>query len=313
MDNVAVVSVAPPILRGMDTEALGTLGRIGTEQCGLFTRAQARRCGYSAYQIRRRLHIGAWQSVLGCVLAPAGLVLTPALRDRAALLATSSGVLVGPSAARRHGMGVRDPRTFVAVGPAYHPRLAQVRLVRESVADPDIESLEGLLVTTRERTVVDCLRLLPERDAVELLDRALSERWITPERLAERAHRLVGRRGAARLARMSRLAGSGARSAAERLAVRLLRRARIEGWRANEEIRDERGLIGIGDIVFRDRRLVVEIDGRAHHTDSASFQRDRERQNRLVAAGWTVLRFTWRDLTVRPGYVVATVEAMLAR
>ena len=41
------------------------------------------------------------------------------------------------------------------------------------------------------------------------------------------------------------------------------------------------------------------------------FQRDRSRQNRLVAAGWTVLRFTWRDLVERPGYVVRTIRDVI--
>jgi len=73
------------------------------------------------------------------------------------------------------------------------------------------------------------------------------------------------------------------------------------------------GFIGIGDIVFDILKLVVEVDGWAFHTTPERFQRDRGRQNRLVAAGWTVLRFTWRDLVERPGYVLATIRAMLDR
>ena len=38
-----------------------------------------------------------------------------------------------------------------------------------------------------------------------------------------------------------------------------------------------------------------------------------DRKNRLVAAGWTVLRFTWWDLTQRPDYVVASICAMMIR
>jgi len=94
---------------------------------------------------------------------------------------------------------------------------------------------------------------------------------------------------------------------------RLLRNGRITGWAANVEIRDADGFIGIGDIVFDILKLVVEVDGWAFHTTPERFQRDRGRQNRLVAAGWTVLRFTWRDLVERPGYVLATIRAMLDR
>ena len=58
-------------------------------------------------------------------------------------------------------------------------------------------------------------------------------------------------------------------------------------------------------------RLVIEVDGWAFHTDPARFQRDRTRQNRLVAAGWTVLRFTWADLHHRPDKVIREVRAAL--
>src|SRR5439155_6087543 len=100
--------------------------------------------------------------------------------------------------------------------------------------------------------------------------------------------------------------------AAERLAIELLRAADIGGWEANVPICDGAGeLIGVGDIVFRAARVVVELDGRAYHVDDERFEEDRYRQNRLVGAGWTVLRFTWRDLTGRPGHVVATVRRVL--
>jgi very-short-patch-repair endonuclease len=56
---------------------------------------------------------------------------------------------------------------------------------------------------------------------------------------------------------------------------------------------------------------VIEIDGWAFHSDQERFQRDRSRQNRLVAAGWTVLRFTWSDLKDRPEAFVAAIRTAL--
>ena len=88
--------------------------------------------------------------------------------------------------------------------------------------------------------------------------------------------------------------------------------SRIGGWVANESIYDDTGgLIGLGDLVFRAERVVIELDGRAFHSTSERFERDRYRQNRLISAGWTVLRFTWRDLTRRPDYVIATVRRVV--
>jgi very-short-patch-repair endonuclease len=287
------------------------LKAVAAGQAGLFTRAQARACGYSAYQVRRRLGTGEWQHVLGHVLTAAGIPVTPLLRDRAAQLTITDSVLAGPSAARRHGIAIRDTATYLAVGPEYHHRLPGVRLLRDEIPDRDLMLLDGVLLTDRARTIFDCLRVLPDPDAVELLDRALQAKWITLEMLAARVHRFAGRHGAKRLARLSHLAGSGARSAAERVAVALLRAHGLGGWRANVEIYDEQGLIGVGDIVFGTAGLVVELDGHAHHVTPDQFQHDRQRQNRLVAAGWTVLRFTWQDLTRRPHEVAATIRAIL--
>lgn len=53
------------------------------------------------------------------------------------------------------------------------------------------------------------------------------------------------------------------------------------------------------------------MDGRAWHSAGDRFQRDRTRQNALVAAGYTVLRFTWFDVTERPEYVIRTVREMI--
>lgn len=62
------------------------------------------------------------------------------------------------------------------------------------------------------------------------------------------------------------------------------------------------------DLVFDDVKLVVEIDGFAYHGDRDAFERDRQRQNLLTAAGWTILRFTWRQVHNDPAAVIAQIE-----
>jgi very-short-patch-repair endonuclease len=293
------------------------LQRIAAAQAGLFTRQQAQRCGFSNYQIRRRVRTGEWRHVLGPVLARAGQAVTPLMRDHAATLARPDAVLCGPSAARRYGIEVPDTRTWLLVAPGNRLRLAgadvRVRVRRERLPERDLTIVDGVLVTTRERAVFDCLRILPEADATGLLDRALQRRWIDLVSLASRVHGFAGRPGINNLVRLLRDATPGARSTAERQLHGHLRRARMTGWHANEPILDADGdLIGTGDVVFRDVRLVIEVDGRAWHSSDDRFQYDRDRQNRLVATGWTVLRFTWADLTGRPAYVVDTIRAVRA-
>lgn len=289
------------------------LVRLASRQSGLFTRTQARACGYSYGQIRRRLDTGEWCEIRGAALAFRGTVSTAWVLDHAAALSIRGSVLAGPSAARTFDIPVPAGRTCLIVGPHGGSRLAGVQLLYEDVDPRDIGRYNGAAVTRRARTVVDCLRLLPEPAAFDLLDRALQRGWLTQDDLAARVRGLAGRRGSPRLRKMLGEATGGSRSVAERRLARLLRAAGITGWRPNTAISDAAGLIGVGDFVFDQLRLVLELDGWAFHTSPDRFQRDRSRQNRLVAAGWTILRFTWRDLTQRPEYVVRTVRTMVAR
>ena len=61
------------------------------------------------------------------------------------------------------------------------------------------------------------------------------------------------------------------------------------------------------------QRLIVETDGRDVHTTRQAFERDRERDQRLMLASWRVVRFTWRQLTREPERVAATLRALLAQ
>jgi very-short-patch-repair endonuclease len=60
------------------------------------------------------------------------------------------------------------------------------------------------------------------------------------------------------------------------------------------------------DFHWRSERLVLEVDGYAYHRSRAAFERDRQRDAELGAAGLRVLRVTWRHIVDEP-------EALLAR
>jgi len=67
------------------------------------------------------------------------------------------------------------------------------------------------------------------------------------------------------------------------------------------------------DCLWRDRKVIVELDGRAFHDDSFAFQRDRERRNRLVGAGYKVLNFTWQDVTTMPSGTIRQTKFALSQ
>jgi very-short-patch-repair endonuclease len=66
------------------------------------------------------------------------------------------------------------------------------------------------------------------------------------------------------------------------------------------------------DFTWRAERLVVEVDGYAFHRTRDAFEDDRARDVALVLAGYRVLRFTWVQLTRRPGYVPRAVRQALS-
>ncbi len=288
------------------------LRRMASRQFGVFTHDQAIASGYTPYQIRRRLGAGDWQRIIGQSFASAGLRVTPLIRDRAAQLSVPGSVLAGPSAARTWQVLVVDAGPFLYVGTHGGSRVPGVRLVFETPDPADVSLFQGLPTISRAGAIVDCLRLLPEPAAATLLDRALQQRWIGIDDLTARIARRRRRHGTPRLERLLAGVAPGQRSVAERRLGGILRGGRVSGWNANVEICDGAGLIGIGDVVFDLVKLVLEVDGLAFHTTPERFERDTQRQNRLVVAGWTVLRFTWRDIADRPAYVLATIRDVLA-
>jgi very-short-patch-repair endonuclease len=58
--------------------------------------------------------------------------------------------------------------------------------------------------------------------------------------------------------------------------------------------------------------LLIECDSYAWHGDRAAFDRDRDRDNRLRALGWTVFRFTYSKLKFEPEGVAVLVRAHLS-
>jgi very-short-patch-repair endonuclease len=285
-------------------------------QAGRFTRGQARGGGYSAYRIGRRIESGEWRVVHGRVLALAAVPDSLESQEWAALLSAGSGAtFAGPSAARRHGFEISDTRPCVLVPPDRHPDVPDgVVVLRREIPIFDIVAREDCLLTGRDCTVIDCALLLDEPAAMRFVERALQKAWISSyKELTVRTQEAVGRRGAKQLVRIVRALGSGAHSDTERRLVTGLRRSGVLGWSCNLDVADQNGSIGIIDVAFPTIKLAIELDGRAWHVDRDRFQRDRTRQNRLVAAGWTVLRFTWEDVKYRLDTVLADICAAVER
>ena len=65
------------------------------------------------------------------------------------------------------------------------------------------------------------------------------------------------------------------------------------------------------DAYWPRQRLIVELDSWEFHGDRSAFERDRERDSTLQAAGYRVVRITWRRLTEEPARIARLIRKLL--
>jgi hypothetical protein len=293
--------------------------RAAARQGGVFTSGQAQREGWTPRQIRRRLAAGRWSYVAGWALARTDLCGKPWTAFQLAIAAWLTIPTVVSShwtAALLHGFPVESPETKCAhvtsgarIAPGRSIVVHNLRLADHEIA----RYAANVRITSKERTALDLLSIMPLSAALDLWAWVSSRKILDPAGLEAAISRRRRWRGRPQLQQILQLVGSGAVSGAEFLLHQLLREAGIEGWTAGVTIADAEGVIAVVDVRFDGTRVVIEIDGFRAHSSKASFINDRRRQNRLIAADYRVLRYTWDDLRNRPQEVIAEIRAALLR
>jgi very-short-patch-repair endonuclease len=177
--------------------------------------------------------------------------------------------------------------------------------VRRKVPDDLVTDVDGVRMTVPALTALDlCLEI-----GGDGIDEVLRRGKATLDEMHDALRMIRNQRGNEERRQFLLESSEEPWSAAERLFHRLLREAGITGWRGNATLVIDNKKYVV-DVLFREHRLAIEIDGRLFHGD-ARFEIDRRRQNALVLSGWRVLRFTWRMLEQEPGWVLQVVERAL--
>ena len=101
------------------------------------------------------------------------------------------------------------------------------------------------------------------------------------------------------------------RSELEERFLRFLSQRRLPRPELNAPIALRGGFVEV-DCLWRRARVIAELDGRAVHGTAAAFERDRARDRALNAAGWRVVRITWRQLSEVPRELAADIGVLLA-
>ena len=295
------------------------LASIASGQQALITHRQARDAGLSEDGIRHRVESGRWDRLHVAVYGVGGAPPTWHQALVAASLAAGPGAVVSHRSAAAlweldgFDRGVVE---ISVVRPLCH-RLRGVVVHRSTDLDRSMPTTRHrVVVTTPTRTLVDLGAVVRPRAVERALDHAVGRKLVT---LAGLRHELDsvarrGRRGAgvirALLEERSGVTGA-PESVLEARLLRLCRDHCLPIPVCQYEVRSGRRLLGRVDFALPELRVAMEVDGYERHTSPDAFQHDRSRQNDLVTAGWTVLRFTWDDITSRPERVVGAIRSVL--
>jgi very-short-patch-repair endonuclease len=289
-------------------------------QHGVFTEADALACGLNHDEALRMVRQGWWKVIHPGVMVASGAPLTTAVREAAALLyyGPLSQLSHASAAARQRLEVVADRRVFVTlpIGCPYRPRPGVV--VTRTRHPLTGSAVDGLRVTPVPRTVVDLARDLDRGALLKVVSDCVRRKVTTLERILAMAEGMGGKAGIALLRAVCAEVDPDLESTLEEEALPHMRAAGLEGLARQFEVFDEqRRFVARLDFADEQLRLAVEIDGWGYHSSPEARSRDSRRDRRLVALGWTVLRFTTEDVRRRPGVMVselmAVVESLRAR
>lgn len=300
-----------------------TLDELAQPQAGVVSRSQLLAAGWSSSAITRAVRSGRLMLAARGIYRTDGTPWTRRAAQHTALLVVGPGAVFGRwTAAALHGFTEPRPGPLDVIAAstrrAPRPNDDLLRLTRTRSLPPEHRcEVDGLPVTSGARTLLDLAATTATGELTELTAASLRLRACTLADLEAVLNARDNARGRKRLhAALEVLGDDGAvtRSDVEAGALRSLIEGGLPRPRVAFRVVDANGaFIAEVDLAYPEQRLAIEIDGFRWHSSPDSKRRDEERQNRLVLAGWTVLRFSASDVRARPHLLVDAVREALRR
>lgn len=295
---------------------------LAADQHGVVSRRQLGRAGISTDIADRYIRIGRMKRLHRGVYQ-----LGPAVGAHARLVAAT--LACGDTAALSHRsgaglwrmLGESDGIVDVTVSGRSESR-AGIRVHRAQLRPDEVTSWQGMRVTTPARTLYDLASMVApihhgadaslvvvHRDVERALAEALAQRLTTrPSMLALLDHHHGHGAGLLRELLESDVKPALTRSEAEERFLDLVRRGDVGDPAVNAIV--ERYEV---DFLWRAERLIVEVDGHRYHASKSAFENDRRRDAVLAAAGYTVMRVTWDQITREHEAVLVRLVRTLCR
>ena len=306
------------------------ISALAGRQAGAFNSRQAESVGADAKFRHRRVTSGRW-------LRPSKGVFH--LRDHpdtwhtrlwiAILEAGGDAAVSRRAAAQVLGLPGRWRETVeVTKHEGKHHHVTRGRLHETSWLPAEhVTTIDGLPCTTLARTLFDLAGdpqpwerrseaglAIHEQRIRRLMNHALRQQGLTIDKQAA-VLAVLGKRGRPGTALIRRLLEefgpdyTPTESGLEDLFLSVIAAGGLEAPDKQVPLGDDR-LIGRVDFVYRDARLVIEVDS-GFHDGPDDRHNDRWRDNDLLAAGWRVIRVRYRDLVREPDRVVEVIRRAL--
>jgi very-short-patch-repair endonuclease len=302
-----VGSIAPHNRRKPSTPPdRGAIARLATAQHGMIARWQLLAAGVAADTIDRWLRNGRLLRRHRGVYALGHQPPSPLANAMAAVLACGPAAVLSHRSAADLWAMARWTGPVEVTAPCYrNPPGIRVHRSRTLTAE-DVTVHYGIPVTTPARTLLDLAATLDTASLTRAVNEARLNRHLNLEDLAALLARSPGR-ATNRLKPLVTHATGPTRSRFEDAFRSFIDRHGLPRPEANQRAAGHEV-----DALWREPRLVVELDGREYHDTEDAFEHDRDKDADLVAAGFRVVRLTWARLTQEPDREAARLRALVA-
>ena len=304
----------------MSSSVESALSGLAARQYGLITRDQAVAAGASTDSIDRLCRRGAWVRSAPSVyrVASSGRSWKQDVMV-AALSVSEEAVASHHTAARLWQLDDFDPYPIhvATTRPRWRKRDGVVVHRLTDLASPYVTAALPIPMTTPARTILDLAACVPAWRVERVLDAALRRGLTSVEAVEEIVSDLArqGKRGVKVIRELVKARAAWSETTESELEdafQRLVLRSGLPRPSPQFQVLASGEPIARADFAYPEQKLVIELDGFAFHSDPASFVLDRERQNRLLMAGFRVLRYTARDLRKRPEEVIEELRQALS-
>ncbi len=292
------------------------LRALAKHQHGLLTAAQLRDAGYTRRMIDVRVDDGVLERRARGVVQLAGAV-GSWRQDLLVAVLAGDAVASHRAASRLWGFRSVDNEVEVSIRYPRNVTLADAVLHRSrDLEDADVTEVDGIPVTTPERTICDLGLIFPDHEVHRILRHAIAaglvlsrDLWMMRQRTSKQ-----GRNGTGVLERVLEALPQGTEFTESGLEIQFLEICeRFDVPKPVPQLPVQvAGRRFRLDFAWLAERVFVEIDGASFHSTSEQIANDGGRQNLLVRSGWTPLRFTAKDLDQRPGQCARTLSELLS-